>query len=119
MKEQRQFSRVDFNTKTYIVYQDKRINAKLLDISLKGALFEVGQVVLINKGQECTLEIQLGEGEIVLNIRAELVHIKKNHFGFKFQSIDLDSLAHLRRLMEVNLGNTELIGQELFFLSRQ
>ncbi|MBF0287924.1 MAG: PilZ domain-containing protein [SAR324 cluster bacterium] len=119
MKEQRQFSRIDFNTTTCILYQDKRIGAKLMDISLKGALFEVEQVVSIDQRQGCTLEIQLGDGEIVLNIRAELVHVQNSHFGFKFESIDLDSLAHLRRLMEVNLGNTELVGQELFFLSRQ
>jgi len=63
------------------------------------------------------LEINLGNSDIVLTIKALLVHIKKNSFGFKFQSIDLDSLAHLRRLMEINLGDTELIDQELFFLS--
>ena len=118
MTEQRQFSRVDFNTTTYLIHNNQRIETKLLDISLKGALVIIGQVVLISKGDSCILEIQLGESEIVLKIKAELVHIEKNHLGFNFQSIDLDSLAHLRRLMEVNLGNTDLIDKELFFLSK-
>lgn len=117
MGEQRQFSRIDFHTTTSVVYKNQRFEAQLLDISLKGALLSIEEALLLSKEEECSLEINLGGSEVVLTIKALLVHIHENSFGFKFQSIDLESLSHLRRLMEINLGNTDRIDQELFFLS--
>ncbi|MBF0279536.1 MAG: PilZ domain-containing protein [SAR324 cluster bacterium] len=118
MNEHRQFSRIDFNTKTYLIFQGQRVETNLVDISLKGALLALTEDIAIRQGENCALEIQLGGSDIVLNIQTELVHIEGRNLGFRFQSIDLDSLAHLRRLMEVNLGDTDLIDQELFFLSK-
>lgn len=36
--------------------------------------------------------------------------------GFECQHIDLDSISHLRRLVELNLGDEELLERELALL---
>ncbi len=118
MKEQRRFSRVNFHAHTWVSHAGQRVDAELLDLSLRGALLAIDQVVLLQKGQVYPIEIQLGGSDIILKITAELVHIAQEHYGFRFQSIDLDSLAHLRRLMEMNLGDAEQVDRELFFLTK-
>lgn len=115
--EQRQFSRIDFQTKTFLLHQNQRLEVQLFDISLKGALIVIEQVVELQKGDQVFLQMKLGAYDF-LNVTADLVHIQENNFGFKFTSIDLDSLSHLRRLLEINSGDAELIDQELFFLSQ-
>ena len=44
---------------------------------------------------------------------AKLAHQEENHYGFVFQSEDLDTFAHLRRLLELNLGDSEIVDHEL------
>ena len=116
--EKRQFRRIDFQTKVFLVHQKKRIEAQLLDLSLKGALLFMDEGTFLHEGDRVSLEMRLGSTYNFLCARADLVHMQKNNFGFKFTSIDLDSLSHLRRLLEINSGDTELIHRELFFLSQ-
>jgi len=37
----------------------------------------------------------------------------KNRLGFKFISEDLEIASHLRRLLELNIGSTEIIAREV------
>lgn len=115
--KQRQFSRIDFQSKTFLLHQNQRLTVQFVDISLKGALLLIDQAVELQKGDQVLLQMKLGAYDS-LNVTADLVHCQENNFGFKFTSIDLDSLAHLRRLLEINSGDAELIDQELFFLSQ-
>jgi hypothetical protein len=43
----------------------------------------------------------------------ELVHKEKGRLGFKCKHIDIDSITHLRRLVELNLGNADMLEREL------
>jgi hypothetical protein len=45
------------------------------------------------------------------------VHRELNYVGFRFELIDAESMAHLRRLLELNTGQADEIGHELSFLS--
>lgn len=42
-----------------------------------------------------------------------LAHEKGRQLGFYCEEIDLDSITHLRRLIELNLGSSELLEREL------
>jgi len=48
-------------------------------------------------------------------IRMEVIvkHINNNTAGFCFEYIDLDSISHLRRLVELNVGDTTILNREL------
>lgn len=117
MDNKRKFTRINFETITTIKYKNHSINSKLLDLSLKGAFLEVEKDNSISINENCLLEINLSDSNIVLNIEAKLVHIANNNLGFKFLSMDIESLTHLRRLLEINMGNSEQISRELYFLS--
>ena len=61
----------------------------------------------------CELVIALPGTAISLNFDAELVHVEDLQYGFKFISEDLETLTHLRKLIELNTGDAETTRSEL------
>jgi hypothetical protein len=45
-----------------------------------------------------------------------VAHLEGQHIGIECQDIDLASLTHLRRLVELNTGDSELMDRELSHL---
>jgi len=118
MSEKRLFGRVSFATEAHLELSGKRIEGQLLDISLKGALVCVDQPVEIASGATCHLVIDLVGSEVSLDFNAVAVHFHDDCVGFKFTSSDPDSFAHLRRLLELNTGDSEQVERELHQLFR-
>ena len=117
MTESRHFSRINFDSNIQIRFNNQTYEAHLLDISLRGALVELPSEDSIPLHESVLIDLQLGGSEITLEIEGELVHQHQNQFGFKFQFIDLESMTHLRRLIELNLGDSTEVDKELEFLS--
>jgi hypothetical protein len=46
-------------------------------------------------------------------MNTRVAHLENTHVGLRCESIDLDSMAHLRRLLELNSGDPELVEREL------
>lgn len=113
-QEKRRFSRVPFDTRTTIVGRSQTWESQLLDISLKGALIAQPDDWPGNIGDHFTLEIELGDhADIVITMAVRAAHIEDGHIGCECLDIDAESIAHLRRLMELNLGNADLLEREL------
>ena len=113
-QEKRRFSRIPFHTRTTLVGPSGSWNSQLIDLSLKGALIgeppDWGGAV----GERYTLEIELGEhAEIVITMEVRIAHIEDGHIGCECLDIDVASISHLRRLMELNLGDASLLEREL------
>ncbi len=115
-KNRRNFSRIKFDSSVSIILEEKRIKAQLIDISLKGALVNAVGDISIAEKEKCVFEFHLNESDIILNISSLLVYLKDDHLGLRFENIDLESMVHLRRLVELNIGDPDIIQQELFFL---
>lgn len=47
-----------------------------------------------------------------------VVHCEDGHLGFRCDHIDLDSISHLKRLVELNLSDEALLERELSELSQ-
>ena len=43
----------------------------------------------------------------------EIAHRENDELGLNCKDIDVDSITHLRRLVELNLGDPELLEREL------
>jgi len=115
-KERRNFSRVDFSTQVYVEINGQMFEAELVDISLKGALMQLNDNIVVQNEQMCLFEFRLDKTDIVMKTEAKIVFIKNNNIGIKFENIDLESMIHLRRLIELNMGDPDKIQKELFFL---
>jgi len=114
--EHRKFYRADFKTHGYILLEDgEQIPFILKNISLKGILVSLEDERL-KKGDSYNLRIKLMSSDIEIDTTSVLVHEDNGEKGFFFREIDLDSMIHLRRLLELNTPNEGEIEKELSFL---
>jgi hypothetical protein len=109
----RRFRRIPFVTQVMLRSGQDSWTGELLEIALKGALVETKRQIPFDLGAECTLCITLPGSSISLEFLSELVHCKDCHYGFKFISEDIETLTHLRKLIELNTGDAETTRGEL------
>jgi len=112
MSERRRFVRIEFHARTELSQGPFIWPVKLLDLSLKGLLIEKPQPWLGDPQELFMADIHLSpEAEVKMEIR--LTHDDHGHLGFVCEHIDLDSIAHLRRLVELNLADQDELDREL------
>jgi hypothetical protein len=117
--ERRRFSRIRFHRPAELSARGERVTCEVTDVSLKGALVEVPVSFHTHPGEKCTLAIRLDAGEATIRMEGEIAHREGTLAGVRCLEIDLDSIAHLRRLVELNLGDEELLQRELSALVRE
>ncbi len=108
--ERRHFSRIDLDAPVVIEHDRQRWETKLEDISLKGLLVKRPD----NWGndiQNYNVVVHLPEQNICM--QTQLAHVEADAIGFTCVAIDLDSAATLRRVVELNLGDEQLLQREL------
>ena len=115
--ERRHFKRVPFDQDVLVKTGTLLRRCQLLDISLKGALvsgdFAEHPLAL---GSHCDLHMELSGVEYTIDASTVVRFIKDDQVGLQFQELNLDSLTHLRRLVELNIGDPEEVRRELFFI---
>ena len=118
-KDQRHFTRIPFDCDASIYDQDKHYwSTQLLDVSLNGVLVSRPQDWQPSMGDECRLRLKLNNNGTVIDMeQATVAHIHEDRVGFKCEFIDIESITHLKRLVELNLGDPELVHRELEMLS--
>jgi len=117
-QDHRVFSRIVFDAKTIISNAEQEWETELLDISLKGALLDKPATWDAPIGAEFKLSILLSK-DTAIYMEANVAHIENDHIGFNCHHIDLESITHLRRIVELNTGNDELLHRELSALKRE
>ncbi|WP_372965460.1 PilZ domain-containing protein [Marinobacter sp.] len=114
--ENRRFHRIRFDAPCELHWQDQVWPAELLDISLKGALVERPERWDVPLSEPCELVVHLNGHEAAIVMAVELMHVEGDCLGFKCQYIDIESVMHLRRLVELNLGDPGLLERDLAHL---
>nr|WP_295079306.1 PilZ domain-containing protein [uncultured Roseateles sp.] len=94
----------------------EQIQAHVLDLSLKGALLKLPHAKFVTLGQPCLLKITLADKTTTIAMAGELAHVEGDSAGLLCRSIDIESITHLRRLIEMNLGDASLVERELIAL---
>lgn len=113
MNEKRHFKRIEFDSTTHIFGDSGSWEVPLIDICLKGLLTEKPAKFNAVVGDHFIIEVQLTESDHLIKMNAKIAHIENNSVGFECENIDIDSATHLRRLVELNLGDSVLLDREL------
>ncbi|PID42918.1 MAG: PilZ domain-containing protein [Gammaproteobacteria bacterium] len=112
--ERRNFSRVSFAANSTLYQGDHVWQCTVLDLSLKGVLINVEEGWDGDKASPFELKILLSEDEMdIILMSTIVVHQEKTLIGMETRYIDLDSITHLKRLVELNIGNDTLLEREL------
>lgn len=110
--ERRCFRRIAFQARTELVQDDLVWPVKLLDLSLKGLLIECPKPWDADPTAVFNAFVHLDE-QTLIKMEIELRHEEAGQIGFACTYIDIDSITHLRRLIELNLGDDEELHREL------
>ncbi len=111
--ERRQFARVAFAAGAELITTQEQLRCQVIDISLKGVLLQLPSGPAPQAGMPCLVKLPLAHSEIMIAMAGELAHVENGHAGVLCRSIDLESITHLRRLIEMNLGEPNAAEREL------
>lgn len=112
----RHYSRIPFDAEALLHLQDGTISVQLIDIALKGALIRTDMQHVLELQEKCRLELPLLDGGDGVVMAGKIVHLQAQHVGIECEDIDVSSLTRLRRLIELNTGDAELMSRELSHL---
>ena len=113
-ENRRAFHRIFFEAPVAVTDNNYSHTAVLSDISLNGALIRITDNWSPQSGQTVMLKIALsGDPEAMISMEAEVTHVENKLVGLKRTHIDVDSISHLRRLVELNLGDSDMLHREL------
>lgn len=113
MREHRQTHRVYFDCLVEFETHDCKHICELIDISLQGALIAACSGATPAPGTKCKLTINLVDSnDIQITMIGTIAHKIENRVGIHCESIDADSMAHLRKLVEYNLGDANLANRD-------
>lgn len=110
--ERRRFQRIAFDAATELSQGERRWPVALHDVSLKGLLVMRPQDWNGDPDQPFIATIHL-DADTSLQMEVVLTRTRGERLGFICRHIDLDSISHLRRLVELNLGDISLLEREL------
>ena len=110
--DRRQYQRIPFIAEVVLEHSNERWSCCLLDISLKGMLIEPPANVVADMEGEYAIELVLGE-DAAIKMQADISHADDAHWGLKWINIDLEGLTHLRRLLELNMVDSDELNREL------
>ncbi|WNO09442.1 PilZ domain-containing protein [Teredinibacter sp. KSP-S5-2] len=102
--ERRKYTRVEFNADAYLSQGFKKIATQIIDISLNGVLVETPAHYELNVAEPATIEIVLSN-DTQINMLVNLAHSSSEMLGFHCVGVDIESLGHLRRLIELNIDD--------------
>ncbi|WP_439864012.1 PilZ domain-containing protein [Pseudomonas antarctica] len=110
--DRRRFRRIAFDAKTELRQNGQEWPVQLVDLSLKGLLVQRPSPWLGNGADPFDVDIHL-DADTDVQMQVRLTHDDHGQLGFVCEHIDLDSISHLRRLIELNLGDQEELEREL------
>lgn len=116
-QERRQFSRILFNAECTLSQEGLEWTSGVQDISLKGVLIRKPEGFSMNKDNTFEASIKLAGNEQCINMILSFSNEHDNALGFACDHIDIDSMTHLKRLVELNLADEDLLHRELSALS--
>ncbi len=112
----RRFQRIPFSATVTLTYGDDRWQGELIDLSLNGLLLSRPDDWSEHGDDDRHYRIEIDLGNRDLNIVMQdttIAHMDEHRIGLTCHRIDIDSIASLKRLIELNLGDPELVHREL------
>ena len=117
MTERRRFSRIIYQAPALIEQGDSVMQATIQDLSLHGLRLQTEDAQSLDLSLPVEVGFSFTQSEQVMQLRAGIVLITGNEIRLKINNIDLESISQLKRFIELNVGNDELLHRELEHLA--
>lgn len=113
----RRFTRFPFSGRVHLYSSGAVFETALIDLSLRGALVQRPEGFTGRPGFHYRMELRL-HGNLMIAMGIVVAHMESQQLGLRCERLDFDSFVHLKRLVELNLGDVRLLNRELAALDR-
>ena len=117
MLERRQFSRVVYQTPTDISQGNVNVSGSVQDLSLHGLLIQCDKLQQLRTDIPVQVSFKLENSDINIQLEATIVSTINTSMRLRIEHLDIDSISHLKRLVELNVGDDELLHREIEHLT--
>lgn len=113
MDDRRKFSRVLFQAQATLSQFPTFWQTQVYDLSLNGALIHRPDNFTEMPNKAFKLSLLLPLSDIEISMDAKIVYSCETQLGLRCIEIDIESMGHLKRLVELNYGSATLLHREL------
>lgn len=117
MVERRQFSRVIYQVPTEISQGQVNVSGSVQDLSLHGLLIQCNEWQQLSHDVPVHVSFTLTNSDINIQLEATIVSTINTSMRLRIEHLDIDSISHLKRLVELNVGDDELLYREIEHLT--
>ncbi len=117
MVERRQFSRVIYQVPTEISQGQVNVSGSVQDLSLHGLLVQCNESKQLSHDAPVQVSFKLENSDINIQLEATIVSTINTSMRLRIEHLDIDSISHLKRLVELNVGDDELLYREIKHLA--
>ncbi|MEZ8825155.1 PilZ domain-containing protein [Vibrio amylolyticus] len=118
MIEKRRFSRVIYRAPAEISQGKLSVASTIQDLSLHGLLLSAEpNCSELNLDVMADIQFSLPESDIIIEMAVNIIGIENNIVRASIDHIDIDSIGHLKRLIELNVGDDSLLHRDIEHLS--
>lgn len=112
MEDKRLFTRIQFDADAHLQSADQGWDTHVIDISLHGALVATPEACDLVPGRAVTLILTLSDQQTRICMQGHVRYSHEGRLGIECEQLDVDSASHLRRLVELNMGDQKLLERE-------
>ncbi|PJC85021.1 pilus assembly protein PilZ [Vibrio sp. HA2012] len=117
MTERRRFSRILYQAPAELRQGEVKFSCAIQDLSLHGMLLTSAKDNPLNPELPADVFFHLPESDIIISLTAKIIDISPTLMRTSIYNIDIDSISHLKRLVELNTGDEALLYREMEQLS--
>ena len=111
-EDRRRFHRVGFQAEAWLKFDGQTVPAEILDISLTGALLNLDSATELEDGIPASLNVELGP-DVEFAMTGSMVSHGDGNFALHRDLSLVEDDHHLRRLLELNLGDPDLMERDI------
>lgn len=117
MEANRRFYRMICDTAAELAQNEQTWATQLMDLSLQGAMVAIPEGWQGQEGENYHLRFSLADSDIVIEMDMQLRKIiGTKGLGLECHHIDIDSATHLKRMIELNVGDDTELHRELEYI---
>ncbi|NOH81240.1 PilZ domain-containing protein [Vibrio sp. RE86] len=117
MIERRRFSRIVYQAQAVITQESTQVDASVNDLSLHGLLASSDHADVLDINKQINVEFSLSGSDVTIQLVGNIVGLNNNVIRIAIDHIDIESIGHLKRLIELNVGDDELLHRNIEHLS--
>ncbi|MFL9782572.1 PilZ domain-containing protein [Vibrio cyclitrophicus] len=117
MIERRQFSRVVYQVPTELSQGPVNVSGSVQDLSLHGLLIQCDDFQQLSHDIPVQVSFTLANSDINIQLEATIVSTINTSMRLRIEHLDIDSISQLKRLIELNVGDDELLYREIEHLT--